>query len=135
MFPKLCDLLGVQCADEILLSEEFEKSDEVTMAFGASPVREPRVAHHVPSEGQSIRASWTLGAARNRDRRGGGPFPDELHQLQSRSWRDLEIFILVEPERLTGHAQVNRNGPPLVAFECHARHIRTAIWTHHSRAS
>src|SRR5579862_636023 len=56
---------------------------------------------------------------------------DVFHQLQRRSWRELQVFVLVEPESLASCAYIERKLSPQTPVQRPVRHFRRAIGALH----
>jgi len=131
LMPQFFQLFYRQRAYEVLLPQKFKESDETAMVARASEIAESRIALHVLSRPQAIRASGATRAC-ELSLAGGRPLADCLQQSKRRSRSKLETFILVEPERLTLDAQIYGNGPALMALESHCRHFCGAVGTIHA---
>src|SRR5580700_450801 len=86
---QLLDLLRGERVDKILLFQEVEKTDEVTVATCTCPIVEAHVADHIVRKRQRARATGTfenVGKLRLDRRR---VFANKLHELERRAGREL----------------------------------------------
>src|SRR5260370_37603153 len=93
--------------DEILLFQELEKADEVTVFVPASPIGERHVALHVVRQVQRRGAARTWERARQRWLGRRGVFTDKLHELQCGAGRELQAVEMIEPEGLASGAHID----------------------------
>src|SRR5579859_1846000 len=101
--------------DKVLFLEEFEERQEVPVLIRADPVDEADGAGHVVRKGQTGAAARTVEQRRKRRLGRGRVLADEFHKLQRSAGRELQVFVLIEPERLTGSAHVDGELDPEVA--------------------
>ncbi len=93
--------------DEILLFQELEKGDEVTVIAGASPVSERHVSLQVVRQVQRRGAPRAVKRFRKRRLSGCRVFADEFHELQRGAGRELEALEVIEPESLASRAYID----------------------------
>src|SRR5690349_8626721 len=117
--------------DKVFLLEEFEERQEVPVLVGADPVDEADGAGHVVRKGQTGAAARAMEQRRKRGLGRGRVLADEFHELQGSAGRELQVFMLVKPEGLTGSANVDRELDPEATAERPVGHLCGAVRTIH----
>ncbi len=123
---QLLDLLRRQRPDEVLLAEEVEEGRQPAVAMRTAQILELRVPLNVvgaPQPGLAARALGDIGIGPLGP---GALLTDDAKQLERRARRQRRALVRVEPERLTGMADIDGGAASQMGVERRLLHRRAA---------
>src|SRR5687768_1117233 len=132
VLAQLLQLLRCERADEVLLAQEVEEGGQPAVVVGAAQVGEASRPLHVLRQTQPRVTPRALGEIGVRELTLARVFPDQAEERQRAAGTEPHAFVGVEPERVAGQADVDRDRPADVAVERLLLHRRAAAGTGHS---